>query len=155
MPSADIVLADDVVQSLQNKAFSLTFTAERMWVPEWDERDELGVLCVGVQPGLTPSGVRGDRKVFEETWPVDLHFCQRLVDKTRDELDGLAGFVEEVRKHLVGVGFEAEGMNFEPTAYEYLARFDPRPLCRERRGDKIIYSGNFLSILQVSYLRID
>lgn len=155
MPAADIVLADDIVQSLAGRAWTVPFLAERMWVPEWDERRELTQLRVGVQPGLTPSGTtRADRGAFEETWPIDLHFAARLQTRRIEEIDSLADVVEEVRKHLVSVAFDAAGMEFQPTGYEYFVRFDPRQLCRELRGSEVIYTGDFISILQVQYLRI-
>ena len=161
MDSPDIILADDVVTAIRNRAWSIPVVPERSWVADWDDRAELTNLQVAVCPSLTPSATRFERGLmtFKETWPVDLTFGKRLQQGTRAEIDGLCNLVTEIVHCVRDQGYEIAGCAFESDGYEFLARFDPRQLNRSLRPSadgltqEVVFAGLFLSVVQISFVK--
>lgn len=153
--SSDIALADDIVAELNSaeRDWSLEFTAERTWIPEWSLRgSELNALRVSVNPWIDPSGELEERNAFAEMWPIDITIAQRLGSKTLAELDGLANLVEELRQFLALQQFLLpDDRLFVGMGFQYLARFDPSQLDRVPQGNQVRYSGVFLSAFRVPY----
>lgn len=150
----DVALADHIVLQLNGLAYG-RFYAERTWVPDWDGRTELDTLQVAVQPGPDPSGEIIERDTISENWPIDIGFARRLDDHSREQLDELIGIVDDARSLLQLAEYEvADGRQFVATGFEFLARFDPTRLNRQLQSGKVLYSGAFLSVFRVPFVRM-
>lgn len=155
----DKALADAIVADLNALSPPIAFVAERTWIPDFDQIEELDDLTVAVQPAANPSAVIFERSSVLETWPVDIAFARRLKDtKDRAEIDQLIETVDTVRLHITPDdgeprAYTAGGMTFRNRGWEFLARFDPRQLGRDNNGADVNYTGNFLSIIRFPFLR--
>lgn len=158
--SPDIELADAIVADLNAQTFSIGFEAERTWLPQWDQLKELADLAVIVQPSPTPQAAPFERKNLQETWPIDIGFARRLRNKDRDEVDALVGLVDEVCEYIVPLDdtpgfYEITDSTMQCNGWEFLTRFDPNQLSREKLPDNSInYVGNFLSVIRFNFLRL-
>lgn len=168
--SSDIALCNDIVAELNQRDWLLPFTAERTWLPEWTQRGgELETLQVSVNPWIEPTGElierddSGDEDEPEQnpqlgmwtTWSIDITFCQRLTQHSREQVDQLANVTEQVRQFLVPQRFQLDdGRLFESTMFQYLARFDPSTLNRVRDKGQVYYTGIFLAAFRVPFKQL-
>lgn len=154
-PSPDIALADEIVAAL-NARHAGVFVAERTWVPDWDTTQEASSLQVAVQPSPEPSGelLERDHGLWE-VWPIDIAFAQRITAHTRDQIDGLLHLVDDCREFLQLTGIVLDdGRQFQGLGFEFLVRFDPTLLKRQKVGDAVKYAGSFLSVFRVPFQRL-
>ncbi|MGC1272794.1 MAG: hypothetical protein WBC44_03740 [Planctomycetaceae bacterium] len=150
----DIALADEIVAAINGRFDGVT--AERTWLPDWDQKIELKGLRVCVQPGTTPSAELVEREKLWEIWPIDVGFARRLQEHTREEIDGLICLVDQVRELLqLSQWKDGEGRIYESIGYEFLARFDPTLLDRQVVDGNVTYAGSFLSLVRFDFRRFD
>jgi len=158
MAEPDIDLADKLVEAIGGLNLGEPFDIERTWLPAWNLITEHDKLQICVQPSPIPSSENGERGGGFETWPMDLGFARRLLEKDRAEIDSLVAKTSAVRNMLANVEVETDaGFHFVTTgAWEYLVRFDPTLLTRTKREDGSVgYSGSFLSVLRIQFRRVD
>lgn len=155
----DIELADALVADLvANANLGEAFDAERTWLPDWDTIPELEKLRVMVQPGFDPAAEEGERGLSLEMWTMDFGFARRLKLQTRAEIDALCRATGVVRDRYKRATIETDGgLQFETSgAWQYLVRVDPALINREKRASgQIAYTGSFLSVLRMTFRRVD
>lgn len=150
--SEDILIADEIVTAINAEAFSMAFTAERMYVVDWDIKEELGNLQCGVWPA-DADGQIWERDQMLESFRVGVSFAKRVSAAVRDDLDDLMDLVTEVKDFLalnnVVLG---DGRTFHFTGWEYLVRFDEGRLDRNKGADGTVkYTGVFGSAIVLDY----
>ena len=144
--SKDIALADEIVTALNGEAWAVAFTAEREYVPDWDVKDELDQLrCVVIPEERAAEGFERDQLL--KTYSIVVCFAQRLLLKTRAELDGLLDLVEAVTDFLELGVVDVGGDRYVNTGWQDRVRFHPEELKRERHGGDIVYTGSFLAVV--------
>lgn len=109
--SIETDIADQIVTRLNNAApgtFSIAFTAERAWMPEFDEAG-LENLQVRVIPARTEPA-NAARGVIRHDVEIAVAVQRRLAqgtnaDADKTEIDNLVGLAQEIREHLEQVGY--------------------------------------------------
>ena len=151
MTAPDIALADDIVLTLNSQSFSYAFDAERVYVPDWDEKSELSSLQCAVWPE-DPTADPWERDELLKSYPIAVAFAQRLQSKTRAELDSLCNLVTEVTDFLELTVFEVGGLTFANQGWESRLRFNMNSLDRHKHDDGSIgYTGIFASVFSFPY----
>lgn len=164
--SEDILIADEIATALAGGAFSVAVNVERLYVPDWDVKDELsgapgdaiGNLQVGVWHDES-SGEPWERKQLLDSYRIGVGVCTKVAKATRADLDSLCDLVDEIRRFVVGNetdGFNAVvlsgGRRYEFDGWEYLVRFSQASLDRNKDADGVVrYTGGFKSALMFDY----
>jgi hypothetical protein len=157
MTSPDIALADDIAAKLTAEEFSKPFTAERVYVPDWDHKSELQTVQVAVWPD-EPTAQPHERRRLLKSYPIAVGVAQRLVAKTRAELDSLADFVMEITDFLELKNIilaDPDNRQFVNQGWEFRLRFDMDALDRSKQGDNVIYTGMFASVVSFPFILLD
>jgi len=150
--SPDILIADEIVTAINAPAFSQAFVAERLYAPDWDEKDELGSLQVGVWPNDETVEI-WERPNLLKTYEINLGFAKRVEAVSRDTLDGLMDLVNEVAVFLDLQTVElGDGRQYYFIGREYLIRFATSFLDRNKGADDSVkYTGKFASAFTITY----
>jgi hypothetical protein len=101
----EVQICDAIVGALNDSArgFSQVFTAERNYLPEFDQADLKAAIKVSVLPQeIDTKDATRDRNAFEYTATVDV---QKAVDNPketdgREVVDGLCKLTEEIHDYL-------------------------------------------------------
>jgi hypothetical protein len=153
MPANDVELAEEVTRALAGAEFSACFKPERVYVPDWDLKAELGELQVCVFPDTRTASSR-ERGCLNKVFRVGVAFAQRLKARELAEIDKLLALTQEVSDFLELKFISCEsGRRYQNTGWEDRVRFDPTQLSREKRPhEPSSYSGNFLSVTSYVFL---
>jgi len=154
--SEDILIADEISDALNGESFSIAFTSERLYVSDWDAKEELVDLQVGVWPAESAMQL-WEREQVEESFRIGLSFAQKISAALRSDVDLLCDLVTEVKDFLELKGVTlADGRVYENTGWEYLARFAESRLDRNKGADGIVrYTGMFASAIVFDYLSME
>lgn len=153
--SPDILLADDIVAALNAAELSQEFTAERVYVPDWDDKDELATLQVAVWPE-EPTADPFERVGLVKTYPIAVGFAKRLTAKTRAEIDALCDLVYEVVRLLeLQTATLDDGTAYLNTGWEFRLRFHMDSLEREKHSSVVTYTGRFASVVSFPFVLLD
>ena len=87
-------IADAVAAALNGETWSQEFTAERSYVPVWNQSD-LATLQVAVVP-RTEVSQRESRVISIHTYSVDIVVAKKMADVTNAELDPYVTLAEEI-----------------------------------------------------------
>ncbi len=152
----DVELADAIVTDINAAArnWSMTFSAERSWVPLWIGKEELTNLQCLINPWPLVQVSELSRESAESLYSIDFGFAMRLDNKNRVEIDDLRNLIDTVWKRYVVTDFTVASVGrFIPLRRldEYVS-FDPSRLTRHIDGTDIYYVGDFLSMFRVPYL---
>lgn len=151
----DLLLADDIVAGLNGQTFSLPFSAERVYVPDWDLKSELAALQCAVWCE-DPTADPWERSRLLKTYPIAVGFCQKLQQKTRAELDALCGLVTEVTDWLELQATDLDGATYVNQGWEFRLRFHMDSLDRTRHADgSVVYTGLFASVVVFPFVRLE
>lgn len=152
--SPDLLICDDVVAALNaavaEETFSLPFTAERLYVADWDMKSELGELVCGVWPASAESGLL-ERKRQLKNWEIGVTFAKRVAKATLAQIDVLSDLVEAVRVFLALKGITTGGRRFQWIGDDYLLRASEARLERLKTPDGVQYTGVFASVFTLTY----
>ena len=93
-----IDVTDAVVNALNGEAFSMSFTAERRYVPNFKVHE-----ADGLQVSVVPRGLQrqaGSRSEDQHDYQVDVGVQKKFEDGDATELDPLMDLVEEIADFL-------------------------------------------------------
>lgn len=156
MPANDVDLSEKVKDVLDAATLSMAFTPERVYVPDWDLRKDLGTLQVCTFPDAR-TAERRDRSSMKKTARVGVALAKRLQDRTLAEIDDLLALGQEISDLLELQPVTTDGGKvFSCISWEDRIRFDPSQLQRDTpaSGDAV-YSGVFLAVTVFNYLLIE
>ena len=150
--SADILIAEEITTALNGQSFSLPFTAERLYVADWDIKEELSSLQLGIWPAES-SAELWERDELLKSYRIGLSFAQKVAAATRDDLDALCDLVTEVQQFLeLKTVVLGNGRSFVNEGWEYVVRFAETRLDRNKGADGTVkYTGLFASVLVFDY----
>lgn len=159
MPSNEELLGTAVVSLLNAQTdWGCRFTAERVYVPDWDLAQELKDLKVNVFVQERQVVTR-DRSSRAYRYGCGVAFAKRLkADQDTKELDGLMYVSEQVSTLIEApanrVLTVSGGRRFQMVGQEDRPRFDPQLLAREGRTgfEPATHAGSFLSLVFFTYL---
>lgn len=154
--SPDIRIADEIETAINAESFALNFTAERLYVADWDVMKELDKLQVGVWPGESSAAI-WERGLLQKSYRIGLSFCQKISAVPRCRVDELCDLVTEVQDFLeLTVVDLGAGLKYVNQGWEYLLRFDDDKLDRNKGADQIIkYTGLFASIVVFDFVSLE
>lgn len=154
MAARDIQLADAVVAAINGQSWELEFDAVREYVTDWNLDRELSSLQCAVLPRGRLNEA-GDRNRMQQTDRLLVCFGQRLIKRTREEIDTLLEQTEAVIDFLerrTEVSSKIATNHWTNVAVEDLLRFDEDALQRDLRDLTTVYSGTLLTVTRLDYL---
>jgi len=146
-PVADIELADAIAAWINGRSYPEQLSAERVYVAEWDDKDELGELQVGVWTAETSA------EAYERDAPlrrarIGVTVAKRVSAVSRQTIDGLLATADAVNKSLELQSFAVtEGNYVHNGDSESVTRGGGASLQRKKTRDgAITYTGHFACI---------
>lgn len=154
MAAPDLEIADAITAALNGEVWTIPFTADRLYVTDWDVKKELEFLQVGVWPA-DAAGELWERNRMAKNYQIGITFAQRVTRQTRAQLDDLLNLVTAVQEflELAEVSTPTRG-DFVNQGWDYSLRFDPNRLERHISGGTVLYSGLFASVITLDYMAL-
>ena len=119
MAAAILEVADELVTKLNGGSFSTSFTAVRLFVPDFDRSNELDALKVSVVPRDIQMEILSRNKT-KQTVTIDVAI-QQAVDNSFSQVDTLLSLVDEIdlfmRFVTLGGSSEASWIDTSPNPY--------------------------------------